>query len=332
MTRLFAALLGLAILAVAVVTVVPLLWSVLPRATILAPMAPQCAGLGLLLAVAAILTGRRKLAALSLIVAVWNAFVIWPYVSPSRAVPLADDRTVIKVINFNLRFTNQRLDAVADYLIASGADIVGLVEATPRSKAALVRLKTAYPYSVDCVGSVPQCQNMLFSKYPLKNAYAGPIGGRYPTVAIAAVELPGGASVTVAVAHVMTPFTGPRRPLTAVDPAQPVPVFTDAPDLEQSHQAANLAAFLQRQPAELVLIGDFNSAPWSPLQQAFRAATGLDNRDHLLLTWPTGVWSIFRLPLDPVFVRGGAQVTEIRLGPNVGSDHFPVEAEIALTR
>ncbi len=231
-----------------------------------------------------------------MIIAVWNAVVIWPYVSPPRAAPSAAGRPVIKIINFNLRFSNARLDAVADYLIGSGADIVGLVEATPRSKTALARLKTAYPYSVDCVGSVPECQNMLFSKHPLKDAYAGPIDGRYPTIALAAVELPGGISLTVAVAHVMTPFTGPRGPLAAVDPGQPVPVFADAPDLEQSHQAANLAAFLRRQPADLVLIGDFNSAPWSPLQQAFRAASGLDNRDHLLLTWPTGVWPIFRLP------------------------------------
>lgn len=332
MKRLLRLLLGLAILAVAFLTLAPLLWPILPSATIFAPMAPQCAALGAVLAVIAVLAGRRKLAALSLIAAVWNAQLIWPDVSPFREVSAAAGRPVIKVINFNLRFKNERLDAVADYLIASGADIVGLVEATPRSKAALARLKTAYPYSVDCIETVPECQNMLFSKYPLKSAYAGPIDGRYPTIALAEVDLPGGGSVAVAVAHVMTPFTGPRGPLTAVDPGQPSPVFADAPDLEQSHQAANLADFLQRQPIDLVLVGDFNSAPWSPIQQAFRAATGLDDRGHLLPTWPTSIWSIFRLPLDPVFVRGRVQVMTIRLGPDVGSDHFPVEAEIAFTR
>jgi endonuclease/exonuclease/phosphatase (EEP) superfamily protein YafD len=329
--RRLAILLGLAIVATAILTALPLLWPIIPRATIFAPMAPQGAGLGLLFAVIAILAGRRKLAALSLLVAIWNGQMIWPDVSPFLDRAAANDDPILKVVNFNLRFKNERLDAVADYLIASGADIIGLVEATPRAKAAMVRLQTAYPYSLDCIETAPKCQNMLFSKYPLKNTYAGPVDGRYPTIAIAEVALPGGASVTVGVVHVMTPFTGPREPLAAVDPG-PAPVFADAPNLEQSHQAANLAAFLQRQPADLILIGDFNSAPWSPLQRAFRAASGLDDRGHFLLTWPTSVWPIFRIPLDPVFVRGRPHVTQLRLGPDVGSDHFPVEAEIALAR
>jgi endonuclease/exonuclease/phosphatase (EEP) superfamily protein YafD len=295
-------------------------------------MAPQCAALGLLLAAMAIAGRHRKLAALALLVAVWNAQLIWPDVSPFRTVhPTIAGQPVLKLVNFNIRFKNQNLDAVADYLIASGADVIGLVEATPRSKTALARLKTAYPYSVDCVAPGSECQNMLFSKLPLKNAYAGPIDGRYPYIAMAEVELPGLAPVTVAVAHVMTPFAGPRAPLAAVDPGPP-PRFIDAPDLEQSHQAANLAAFLERQPMDLVLIGDFNSVPWSPMQQAFRAASGLDDRGHFLPSWPTSLWPIFRISLDQVFVRGRPHVTGIRLGPNVGSDHFPVEADISVAR
>jgi endonuclease/exonuclease/phosphatase (EEP) superfamily protein YafD len=329
--RLLTVSLGLGILGITIVTAVSLLWPIVPRAAIFVPMAPQCAVLGLLFASMAILAGRRKLAALSLIVAVWNAQLIWPDLSPSRDRPTVMGLPVLKVVNFNLRFKNENLDAAAEYLIASGADIIGLVEAAPRSKLALVGLRAAYPYSIDCVDTVPQCQNMLFSKFPLKNTYAGPVDGRYPTIAMADVVVPGFPPVTVAVAHLMTPFTKPRGPLTAVDPG-PEPRLAEAPDLEQSHQAANLAAFLQRQPADLVLIGDFNSAPWSPLQQAFRGKTGLDDRGHFLLTWPTSVWPMFRLSLDQVFVRGRPMVTQLRLGPNVGSDHFPVEAEIALSR
>ena len=283
----------------------------------------------MLLGVLAMALRRCKLAALSLVITGWNALLIWPDVSPFRAAPPTERQAIVKVINLNLRFKNQRLDLVAEYLASSGADIIGLVEATPRAKLALTGLRAVYPYSLDCVGSVPECQNMLFSKYPLKDAYAGPIAGRYPTIAIATVEIPGGASLMVGVVHIMTPFTKPRAPLTA-DAPEPAPRFTAAPELEQSFQAANLAAFLRSQPSDLLVIGDFNSAPWSPLQRAFRTGTGLDNRGRLLLTWPTAALPPFRLPLDPIFVRGRAEVVEIRLGPDVGSDHFPVEAEIAL--
>jgi endonuclease/exonuclease/phosphatase (EEP) superfamily protein YafD len=77
-------------------------------------------------------------------------------------------------------------------------------------------------------------------------------------------------------------------------------------------------------------MGDFNSASWSSVQQAFRAATGLDNRGHYLPSWPSWTWPVLRLPIDQVFARGGARVTEMRLGPSVGSDHLPIEAEIAV--
>jgi endonuclease/exonuclease/phosphatase (EEP) superfamily protein YafD len=49
-----------------------------------------------------------------------------------------------------------------------------------------------------------------------------------------------------------------------------------------------------------------------------------------LRTWPTWAWSILRLPIDHVFVRGKPRVTKIGLGPDVGSDHLPVEAEVTI--
>ena len=329
MKRLLVTLLKLAVIGVVLATVLPLLWRVVPRATILAPMAPQLAAVAALLAIAALLARFRAFAALSLIVCAWNLFVIWPDVSPWRDGAQAASRPVLKLVSLNLWFYNENLDATTDYLLASGADVIGLVEATPRIKDGLARLKAAYPYSVDCIGTLPKCQTMLFSKTPLKDAYAGPIAGRYPLLAIAEIET-GGVPIKVGVTHLNPPFvTKVRPPLIATASAAPAPVLADAPVLEQSRQAANLAAFLADQGADLVLVGDFNSAPWSPIQVAFRAATGLDNRGHLLPTWPSSVWPVLRLPIDPVFVRGRLAVTRIHAGPNVGSDHLPIEAEIA---
>jgi len=78
------------------------------------------------------------------------------------------------------------------------------------------------------------------------------------------------------------------------------------------------------------VMGDFNSAPWSPMQGAFRAATGLENRGHLRLTWPTWVWPVLRVPIDQVFVRGKVAVAGIETGPDANSDHMPIVAEIVV--
>ncbi|WP_459858046.1 endonuclease/exonuclease/phosphatase family protein [Dongia sp. agr-C8] len=102
------------------------------------------------------------------------------------------------------------------------------------------------------------------------------------------------------------------------------------PFLAQSQQAANLARHVNKLPHDLVVMGDFNNASWSRMQIAFRQATGLDNRGHYLPSWPTFMPQVLRLPIDQVFVRGGVQATALRLGPAVGSDHLPVEAEVAV--
>jgi endonuclease/exonuclease/phosphatase (EEP) superfamily protein YafD len=326
------ALLRVALLGIAVATFLPLLWRIAPRATMFTPMAPQFAAAAALLAAVAILLRFRGFALFGIIAAVWNVALIWPDVSLFEQAPRPDGHPTLRVMTFNLWFDNENIGKTANYLATSGAEVIGLVEVTPRLKEGLTGLKAVYPYSIDCVGSAPRCQTMLFSKYPLRNAYAGAIAGRYPYIAIAEVDKPG-ATITVGVTHLSWPLsTAPRPALVAIDLGEPVPELPDVPALEQSVQAANLADFLTGQPGDLVLMGDFNSASWSPLHKSFRAATGLAEHRGLMPTWPTWAWPIFRLPIDHVFVRGNLRLVQAETGPNVGSDHLPVEAEIAVGR
>jgi endonuclease/exonuclease/phosphatase (EEP) superfamily protein YafD len=234
-------------------------------------------------------------------------------------------------MSFNLWYDNPDIDRTANALAASGADVLGLIEATPELKAGLAKLRAVYPYGIDCVGTARRCQTILLSKYPMKNAYAGPIDGRFPYVAMAEIEKPGGPAITVAVTHLAWPFVvGARPPLVVTALDRPDPKLSGVPALEQSVEAANLAAFLNEQPADLVLMGDFNSASWSPLQISFRAATGLRERRHLLPSWPTWAWPVFRLPIDHVLARGKAQIIATDLGPAIGSDHLPIIAKISV--
>ena len=331
MLRSVRGLLALAVLGVVALSFVPPLWPIMPRATVLAPMAAQFAAAAAVLGAIALLMRRHGLAVLAAVALGWNLLSIWPDIAPDRTAD-AGATPVLTVMSFNLWFDNPDIAATADALATSGADVIGLVEATPRLKAGLAKLQTVYPYSIDCVGAGWKCQTMLFSKYPLKNAYAGPIDDRFPYIAIAEVEKPGSPPIAVAVTHLSWPFVARARPplvATALD--RPDPELPNVPVLEQSVQAANLAAFLAKQPADLVLIGDFNSASWSPLQVSLRAATGLEEHRHLLPSWPSWAWPIFRLPIDHVLSRGKARVVATDLGPAIGSDHLPVIARIAIT-
>ena len=81
----------------------------------------------------------------------------------------------------------------------------------------------------------------------------------------------------------------------------------------------------------LVLMGDFNAAPWSRTQQYLRQNGAFNDHADLALTWPAWGPAIIRLPIDHIMTRGQPRLLSFEPGPNVGSDHLPVEALVTLS-
>ena len=88
----------------------------------------------------------------------------------------------------------------------------------------------------------------------------------------------------------------------------------------------------------VVVVGDFNAAPWSAAVIRLIARTGLRYGPGARIgsfpaelggrLWPR--W--FGIPIDLVLAGGGAAVVQRRHGPLIGSDHWPVIAEIQYSR
>jgi endonuclease/exonuclease/phosphatase (EEP) superfamily protein YafD len=323
--------LTLALIGVGAISLMPLLWRWAPQSVALVPAAAQFAVAALTLTLCFLFLRARRAALLAFAVTAWNVVLIWPGLGDlPPGLQAQAGGTPLKLVAFNLWYRNEDPAATLTYLAHSGADVIGLVETTPRLKAALAPLQGLYPYSIDCIGKDPSCEIMLLSRVPLRAAYAGKIDGRYPYVAAAEIDW-GGRAVTVVMTHLSWPLLVPgEAALNATRLKPPAPELPDVPRLAQSLQTANLAALVNKKPRDLVLMGDFNNASWSKVQVAFREATGLDNRGHYLPSWPSWAWPVFRLPIDQVFVRGGVRLSAIRLGPAVGSDHLPVEAEVTV--
>ena len=83
------------------------------------------------------------------------------------------------------------------------------------------------------------------------------------------------------------------------------------PASRQASQAENLAKLMSTLPPDVVLMGDFNGAPWGRLQSAFSDATGLENAAGWELSWPTMLPWPLRLPIDHVLSRGHLVVTAV---------------------
>jgi endonuclease/exonuclease/phosphatase (EEP) superfamily protein YafD len=221
-----------------------------------------------------------------------------------------------------------------EYLKTSGADVIGLNELTPSSKqAVLAALGTTYPYSVDCVAPDVVCDVMLLSRLPIENGFAGNAGAKFAYVARGDIEWQG-RTVGIVATHPILPFIREDWPAmqALLPPNDPSPRLPGAPVLWQTMQMAAIAQYAQSLPPERIIMGDFNSVAWGKAQAAFRAATGLDNLGHFAPTWTLQLPFVFRTQIDHVFTGGDPVVTRFAAGPDVGSDHLPVTAEIALKR
>jgi endonuclease/exonuclease/phosphatase (EEP) superfamily protein YafD len=87
-----------------------------------------------------------------------------------------------------------------------------------------------------------------------------------------------------------------------------------------------------------VVVGDFNATPWSRPVIRLIARTGLRfGPGGRIGSFPVGLrgWKFptwFALPIDLVLAGHGATVAQRRHGPLIGSDHWPVIAEIQYSR
>lgn len=283
------------------------------------------------LALAALCFRPRWFALLGLLAFAWNIGPLWPYL-PFHETPMAEPGAGprLKVVSANVWYRNDGYATAVRYFESTDADVIALIELTPQWLTALQPLFEKYPYRIDCMQSLPPCEIMLLSKHPFGRAYAGRIDGRSPVIVWGEIAFQG-RSITVAVTHLSWPLRA------AVDDAQVLPAgalqpaLDDAYPLVQSEQAGNLAQYLEGLGSDLVLMGDFNSVPWSRTHQALRAATGLRNDGPMVPTWPNWQPSWIRLPIDHIMTRGKLTRLNFKTGRYIGSDHRPVEAEIAVT-
>jgi vancomycin resistance protein VanJ len=121
---------------------------------------------GLFLLVAAILMRRPKILLPLLLPALIFILLYYPYLLPKSAKP-ADEARLLRVMTYNVLYSNEEYDAVSNVILTHGPDLVALQEVVPELMSALVeRLKDDYPYYV--AGTYKDFgETAVFSRYPI---------------------------------------------------------------------------------------------------------------------------------------------------------------------
>jgi len=178
-------------------------------------------------------------------------------------------------------------------------------------------LRPAYPYSVYCVGG-KRANIAIYSKLPFEQVKDGdctqdPVAAGRTAHILVRFKLANGAQFAVLTTHFDWPF----------------------PIERQAQQRQTIIDAVRGVSEPLLVVGDFNSTPWSYAMKGFEAATALRRETRVPLTYPMMITVPSRisrdnllrtlpfLPLDQVFERGIA-VHELHVGAPTGSDHLPV--------
>lgn len=222
---------------------------------------------------------------------------------------IGDRQVILRVLSLNVSFYDRNHDEVVELIQRHNPDIVGLVEVNDRWVDELSVLDPTYPYRA--LETTSRSGVALLSRLPLDSAKIRPFATTRRRFAVADLRVEGH-PLTLVVVHAASPV---GRARVALRNAQ-----LDL--LAEIGQAS-----LDRQ---VIVMGDFNTSPWSAAFRQLMAQTGWRNAANgfgYRATWPTENWWL-GIPIDHHIVSDGIVVHDFDILGPTGSDHFAVYSEL----
>lgn len=225
-----------------------------------------------------------------------------------------------RLMTFNVFGRNEEPESIVANISAVDPDIVALQEYSPDVRSAVHPLLTAlYPHFQYCAGG--------------ERAFVG-LYARLPFEPLDADACSSSIMSTDRTARIIVRFqteAGPAFSVATTHNDWPAPVT------RQAEQFTTLREALSTVEPPLILVGDFNSTPWSYALRGFVGAAGLTRHTFNLPTFPT-LWYYLRdwramfpiLPIDHVMTRGAIAIHDLRTGEPSGSDHLPIIVDFSV--
>lgn len=216
-------------------------------------------------------------------------------------------RPFLRLVTYNVNWDNTRFADIAAFLTATDADVVVLQEVKCQTAPQLIgALQGLYPHVFgaphDCVGQA------LLSKRPFTTPrrLLDHLGN---TMMLSARFQRDGVDFELGGLHLAFPLW---------------------PDRQVIHMDM-LIAELNARPGPRIIAGDFNLTPFSWKLNKLAHAAGLRRHGTFLASWP----SDFARPafqIDNVLSTPHFATRDVRIGPDLGSDHRPVIADLTLAK
>jgi len=257
--------------------------------------------------------GKYKTALLASAFALANLYLIVPFHGEIHAEELAPrgDARRLRATLININHGNHAYEKVRKFIRTVQPDFMVLLELNEAWMEELRPIKAAYPYEKSMAHE--SFGIGLFSRIPFENAAIKTIG---------MAGLP----------SVIAQFYVGEQQFTLIGTHPYPPVSQTKADF-RNRQITALGQLISSQQGTTIVLGDLNMTPWSPFFRDFLAKTGMrDSRDGFGLqpTWPVG-FPPFWIPIDHFLVSPNVIVHNRTIGPDIGSDHYPVVVDFSVT-
>lgn len=243
--------------------------------------------------------------AILLVLVLQSGLYGWQHVTQSeRLTDAAGPR--LRVVWFNMLNTNKMpADSLQAALEQSGADVIVLTEARAL-RGRYDALAETYPHQFRCAGA---CALVVLSRLPLTLTEGPDPDSRFPEQRLRVDLAPDGAApLSIVAGHLFKPWF-----------------------IEMAYaDRRRLSKMINRAGDNVLVLGDFNAAPWSlPVQQVLRWSD-LTVPFRPRPSWPAPVfWA--GVPLDHVFWRGGVKIAALQpFGGSLGSNHRGLMVDVVL--
>lgn len=274
---------------------------------------PHVGGLALVAVLAAAMLRMRwqslSLGALALISA-WPSLAL--HIPAERVQPAGPP---LRIATANLLWGSESSAGLLSWLESEAPDVAFLCEVDPTRAVQIEALRERYPHQLFCPPReewhASTFGRAMISRFPLSE-----VAVRSPGSILDVTVVHAGRTLRVLGAHTPRPGRAWRT--------------------KSRNAVLGMLADLARQGSAVAVLGDLNVTEGSPSFARLLESGGL--ADSRAGRGPMGTWSVpmpgarwdlpVRLPLDHVLVGSSLAVVDRRIGPDIGSDHLPVAADI----
>lgn len=274
---------------------------------------PQFAAVLLAGGVALLLRSWPRLGWVILTLGLVNLALVAPLFWGKQNIPA--DSPTMRVVSFNVQGQNARYGQVIEFLAEVNADVVFLHEANRLWERAFSEALASGFLSYTQHRSRPD--HLIFSTLTLtRDPPSEVISHGWAEREARAMEVVislGETEITLLGIHPLAPTTSRRAAL-------------------RDAQFEFVAGWVGKARGPTVVTGDFNATPWSHVFGPLTAG-GLRNSQRgfgLAPSFPVDGSLLTRVPIDHLLHSSHLAVSDRWLGPDLGSDHYPLVVDLAL--